>query len=230
MELRPTGNTAPVREWDHESRSKVVVAVAALLAVLSGCGSTAPEAVVVVQGVDEVQVVSADEASRLLDESQARAADEDDSIRTLATTLPVVESSRSFQTRLGSALATFNGCLAERGLRFVGIPGQTDDPLAAEPDYLPALIACNNESGIAAVLDEQNSRQSALTADDKKRLNTDSKQVFECLVDRGWAFGPLEPNNNGVLSPSAFPDDINSRRDEFSRDLDACGWNDLDLG
>lgn len=184
----------------------------------------------VVRGADELQIVEADEAERLLDEGASRSAEGGETVRTDATTVPVVESNRSFQTRLGSALASFNGCLQERGFRFVGLPGQTDDPLAAEPDYVPSLIACNNESGIASVLQEQNERQSALSAEDKQRLNEDGKAVFECLLDRGWEFGELEPNENGILSPSAFPDDINARRDEFNRDLDACGWNDLELG
>ncbi len=206
------------------------IVVAVLAALTAGCSQPETETAVVVRGADEIKVVDADEAERLLDEGASRAAGNEETVRTDATTVSVVESGRSFQTRLGTALATFNGCLQERGFQFVGIPGQTDDPTASDPDYLPSLIACNNESGIANVLQEQGDRQAALTADDKKRLNEDSQVVFECLLDRGWDFGALEPNQNGVLSPSSFPDDINARRDEFNRDLDACGWNDLDLG
>ena len=202
----------------------------AILLASTACSNGAEQTSIVVRGADDIQVVDADEAARMLEDGATRAADGGDVERTAATAVPVVESSRSFQTRLGTALATFNGCLQERGFRFVGIPGQTDDPIAADPDYLPSLIACNNESGIAAVLQEQNSRQAALSTEDKERLNTDAKVVFECLLDRGWDFGPLEPNENGVLGPSAFPDDVNARPDEFRRDLDGCGWNDLDLG
>lgn len=206
------------------------MAIAAAIALSASCGGDSPQATVVVRGADDVQVVDADEAARLLDEGNAQAAAAEQAVRTEATAVPVVESSRSFQTRLGTALATFNGCLQERGFQFVGLPGQTDDPIADDPDYLPSLIACNNESGIASVLQEQSARQAALSAADKERLNTDAKAVFECLLDRGWDFGPLEPNENGILGPSSFPDDVSARQDEFGRDLDACGWNDLDLG
>ena len=207
-----------------------LVALAVLAALAIGCSQPEDEANVVVRGADEIKVVDADEAERLLDDGAARAAGNEQSVRTEATAVPVVESGRDFQTRLGTALASFNGCLQERGFQFVGLPGQSDDPVASDPDYLPALIACNNESGIASVLQEQGDRQAELSADEKKRLNEDSQVVFECLLDRGWEFGELEPNQNGVLSPSSFPDDINTRRDEFNRDLDSCGWNDLDLG
>ena len=127
-------------------------------------------------------------------------------------------------------MTAFNGCLADLGLRFVGIPGQTDDPAAEEPDYLPALISCNNESGIGEVLQEQNERPGDLSPEQKKTRNEEEKAIFERLVDRGWDFGPLEPNENGILTASSFPDDINVRADEFARDLDACGWNDPQLG
>lgn len=196
---------------------------------LTACGGDGgDERTVVVRGADDVQIVPADEAAELLARGQARGTGPGPE-RTEAT-VAVAESSRSFQTRLGTALATFNGCLQERGLAFVGLPGQTDDPRAADPDYLPALVACNNESGIASVLQEQGSRQAALDAEQKERLNTEARTVFECLLDRGWDFGDLEPNENGVLTPTAFPDDIATRQDEFGRDLDACGWNDLELG
>ncbi len=197
--------------------------VGAAVVALAACASGDDRATIEIRRADDVQVVPADEAARLLADGSAGAEGS-------AATVPVVESSRSFQTRLGRALVDFNGCLQDRGFTFVGLPGESDDPTAADPGYVPALIACNNESGIAAVLQEQNSRQGDLTADDIERLNTDAQEVFECLLDRGWAFGELEPNENGVLTPSSFPSDIGTRGDELNRDLDACGWNDLDLG
>lgn len=197
----------------------------ALALTLGACGdkdASAPS--VNVQSADGVQIVEADEAEDLLEEGQERATS------STSTTLAVSEASRSFQTRLGTALTVFNTCLGDVGYAFVGIPGQTDDPIAAEPEYLTALIECNNESGIANVLQEQGVRQQDLTADEKKEANESGRAVFGCLIDRGWDLGDLEPNDNGILSPSRFPAVPPSRQDEFQRDLDDCGWNDLELG
>lgn len=180
---------------------------------------------------DEVQIVSADEAETLLAEGEARAgAATRNEAEITETTLSVTEANRSFQVRLGTALTIFNSCLGEAGYSFVGLPGQSDDPTAAEPEYLAALIACNNESGIGAVLAEQNDRQQNLTAEQKVAINESGRLVFECLVERGWDLGELEPNQNGILGASRFPDVPPSRQTEFQRDLDECGWNDLDLG
>ncbi|MDH3678779.1 MAG: hypothetical protein OEV40_02390 [Acidimicrobiia bacterium] len=76
----------------------------------------------------DIPLVEADEAARLLDEGASRAAGTEQAVRTEATAVPVVESSRSFQTRLGTALATFNGCLQERGFQFVGLPARPAPP------------------------------------------------------------------------------------------------------
>ena len=209
-----------------------VVAAAALCLLISGCGrADAADTEVVVMRADDVQVVEADEAAALLEAGRSRAgrASRSESSPT-ATTLSVTEANRSFQVRLGTALTVFNTCLGDLGITFVGIPGQTDDPAAAEPDYLPALISCNNESGIGNILQEQQARQASLTAEQKAAINESGRAVFECLIDRGWDMGELEPNQNGILSASRFPDVPPSRQTEFQRDLDECGWNDLDLG
>ena len=185
----------------------------------------------VVMRADDVQVVSADEAADLLAEGEERAGQATrNEAEVTETTLSVTEANRSFQVRLGTALTIFNSCLGEAGYDFVGLPGQSDDPVAAEPEYLAALIACNNESGIGAVLAEQNSRQQDLTADQKVAANEAGREVFECLIERGWDLGELKPNQNGILGPSRFPDIAPSRQTEFQRDLDECGWNDLELG
>ncbi len=200
----------------------------ALAACSGGDGSDAGASV---RGADDVQIVGADEASDLLEEGQDRLkAEAADDAESTTTSLAVTESGRSFQTRLGTALTVFNTCMQEEGYTFVGIPGQTDDPVAAEPEYLNALIACNNESGIGAVMQEQGQRQQNLTADQKKSVNESGRQVFGCLIDRGWDLGDLEANANGILSPTRFPAVPSSRQDEFNRDLDECGWNDLELG
>ena len=124
----------------------------------------------------------------------------------------------------------FNSCLGEAGFTFVGLPGQSEDPVAQEPAYLGALIACNNESGIGNILAEQNTRQQDLTAEQKVAINESGRMVFSCLIERGWDLGELQPNQNGILTASRFPDIPPSRQTEFQRDLDECGWNDLDLG
>ncbi|MGF1598733.1 MAG: hypothetical protein ACFCVK_17695 [Acidimicrobiales bacterium] len=214
---------------------RAVVAIVAAAVGVVACGAATDDGLeagdhptVVTRRADDVQVVPPDEAARLLDEGRDRVA----AVAPAGpeATVAADESSRSFQTRLGTALVVFNGCLDERGFRFVGLPGETDDPAAADPNYFPALVACNNESGIAAVLQEQSERQTDLGVDDKVALNEDAKALHECMTDRGWDLGPLEANENGVLSITRFPDDLADRPDEFTRDLDACGWNDLDLG
>ncbi|MEM9131765.1 MAG: hypothetical protein AAF962_09705 [Actinomycetota bacterium] len=208
---------------------RAAVSVAVLLAV-AACAADDTETGTIVRTADEVQIVSPEEAARLLEEGQSRAGDATRVDAATASTLAVTEANRSFQVELGTALTIFNSCLGDAGFVFVGIPGQTDDPRAAEAGYLGALISCNNESGIGNLLAEQNSRQAELTAEQKTSINTSGRAVFECLVDRGWDLGELVPNQNGILTASRFPDVPAERQDEFQRDLDECGWNDLDLG
>ncbi len=205
-----------------------------VLAMVTGActtGETAVETRTVVMRADEVQIVSAEEAEELLAAGEDRAgqATRNESEIT-ETTLSVTEANRSFQVRLGTALTVFNTCLADAGYTFVGLPGQSTDPVAAEPEYLAALISCNNESGIGSILAEQDSRQKSLTADQKVAINESGRQVFDCLIERGWDLGELQPNQNGILTASRFPDIPPSRQTEFQRDLDECGWNDLELG
>lgn len=218
---------------EHRQRSRIVstAALVALVLLLAACGSNSDSAPDVnVQSADQVQIVDADEAEDLLKQGEERATTSTTDPADTQTTLDVSEAGRSFQTRLGTALTVFSRCLGESGYTYVGLPGQSEDPVAAEPEYLNALIACNNESGIANVLQEQGARQQDLTADQKKSINESGRLVFDCLADRGWDLGELEPNENGILSASRFPDLPQSRLDEFRRDLDECGWNDLDLG
>lgn len=223
----------------ERNRATSVAAPGATVAVLvwlalvaASCGRGAePETLTVVMRADDVRVVSAEEAGELLAEGEQRtgSATRNESSAT-ETTLSVTEANRSFQVRLGTALSVFNGCLGEAGYSFVGLPGQSDDPVAAEPAYLGALISCNNESGIAGILAEQSSRQENLTAEQKVAINESGRQVFDCLIERGWDLGELQPNQNGILTAGRFPDVPPSRQTEFQRDLDECGWNDLDLG
>lgn len=200
--------------------------------VSAGCaGSADAEPNIVIRSADDVQIVSAEEAQELLAAGAGRAGDATRTeFSSTETTLPVTEANRSFQVRLGTALSLFNSCLGEAGYTFVGLPGQSDDPVAAEPQYLGALISCNNETGIGNILAEQSTRQQDLTADQKTAINEAGREVFNCLIDRGWDLGELQPNQNGILTAARFPDVPPSRQTEFQRDLDECGWNDLDLG
>ncbi len=218
--------------WPSAVGPKVLALSIVAALWLSACGTSGEdEAQIVVMRADAVQVVSADEAERLLAEGQARAGEATRSVSARTeTTLSVTEANRSFQVRLGTALTVFNTCLGEAGFSFVGIPGQTDDPAAAEPGYLAALISCNNESGIGEVLAEQNERQQDLTAEQITSIDENGRSVFECLIDRGWDLGELEPNPNGILTASRFPTIPPERQIVFQRDLDECGWNDLELG
>lgn len=194
----------------------------------AGCGDAATQVTVSVRGVDEVTVMPAADAQRLLDGGPG-VAGEVRRNRAEAERLEVTESGRSFQTRLSTALSTFGGCLSDRGFSFIGLPGQ-GNPEADEQQYISALIACNAVSGISSVLQEQTARQGELTAAQKRALNENARDLVSCMLDRGWQFGELAPNQSGILSPSSFPTDIQERSEEFNRDLEACGWFDLDLG
>ena len=200
----------------------------ALAWAATACGDADTEVTVTVRDVDGVQVMSADEAEALLDGS-AGAVGAAQRTRAEADPLEVTESGRSFQTRLSTALTTFGTCLDENGFSFIGLPGQ-GNPDADEAKYISALIACNAVSGISGVLQEQNDRQQDLTAAQKQSLNENARDLIECMLDRGWEFGDLVPNQSGILTPSSFPPDLQTRGDEFDRDLDACGWFELDLG
>lgn len=210
------------------SAARRIAPLLGLLLALTACADPEREITVTVRGVDEVQVMSADEAAALLDGGPGAAGP---AVRNAAVAdeLEVTESGRSFQTRLSTALTTFGSCLDDRGYSFIGLPGQ-GNPDADDQGYITALIACNAQSGISTVFQEQNDRQSDLTAAQKTALNENARDLIECMKDRGWAFGDLEPNQNGVLTPSSFPNDIQTRPEEWERDLDDCGWYDLDLG
>lgn len=204
----------------------------ALAVLAGGCASTVEaQPQTVVMAADDVQLVTPEDAVRLLEEGESRAGGVSRTeVSPTETTLSVTEANRSFQVRLGTALSVFNTCLGELGFTFVGLPGQSDDPVAAEPEYLAALISCNNESGIGNILAEQNTRQQDLSAEQKTAINEAGRMVFECILDRGWDLGELTPNANGILTASQFPTVPPSRQNEWQRDLDECGWNDLDLG
>ncbi len=61
-------------------------------------------------------------------------------------------------------------------------------------------------------------------------LNEQLRSAWDCVRDRGWAFGELAPNQNGVLKPVDNPDNLLSRIDELGVDLEACGFNDIEFG
>ncbi|MCP3857881.1 MAG: hypothetical protein GY698_24690 [Actinomycetia bacterium] len=216
------GRQSSVTRWP-------VIGAVLLLAV--GCASSAPEAVVITRRADDVQVVSPAVARDLLADGVSRtgAATRVEAEKT-GTTLPVTQAEEGFQSRLSTALGVFNRCLQEEGVEFVGLPGQTDDPAAQDPGYLPALQLCNGRAGLLALLQEQQERQAGLTTEQVESLNEQLRSAWDCVRDRGWAFGELAPNQNGVLQPVDNPDNLLSRIDELGVDLEACGFNDIEFG
>ncbi|MCP5028519.1 MAG: hypothetical protein GY929_19760 [Actinomycetia bacterium] len=201
------------------------------LLLAAACTSSTSEAIVITRRADGVQVVSPEVARDLLSEgaSRAGAATRVES-ETTGTTLPITQAEQGFQARLSSALGVFNSCLGQEGYTFVGIPGQTDDPAAQDPGYVPALQRCNSRAGLLALLQEQSQRHSQLSSEQIEALNEQLRTAWDCVRDRGWAFGDLAPNQNGVLQPNERPENLLNRIDELGVDLDACGFNDIELG
>lgn len=203
-----------------------------LLFLAAGCSSSDPDSIVITRRADEVQVVPADVARDLLagGADRAGAATRVESEAATGTTLPISQAEQGFQARLSTALGVFNTCLQEEGYEFVGLPGRTDDPAAQDPGYLPALQTCNSRAGLLALLQEQQQRQASLSPEQIESLNEQLRTAWDCVRDRGWAFGDLAPNQNGVLQPSEQPENLLNRIDELSPDLEACGFNDIELG
>lgn len=142
----------------------------------------------------------------------------------------VDEPVASFQTRFGDALIDFNICMADEGHEFVGIPGESANPATLHPGYLQAVTSCSNETGVSELLDQQRERSAALTSLERQRTNEERRTVYNCLIDRGWELGELEPNVVGVLVVTGFPPGLAQRQEAFSRDLDLCGWNEIEFG
>lgn len=196
--------------------------LAAACALLAGCGSG--EVTISTRHADDVLVVGPDEAG-----DQAGQEDGDGSGEESGGLLSIDEPSQSFQAQIGDALIDFNVCLANQGRQFIGIPGQSGDPGTLHPDYVKAVTSCNNESGVSELLDQQLERSINLTALERQRTNEERRVVYNCLIDLGWELAGLEPNTAGLLVVTGFPPDLTQRQEAFSRDLDLCGWNDLEF-
>ncbi len=134
-----------------------------------------------------------------------------------------------------NAVATFQGCLEDEGVEFIGAPGQpgpdgeTVDPSEFTPEYLGALQTCATQSNILESFQNFSEAQENLTPEQITALNFGLPTFGECLERLGWEVGELVPDSRGALSfgengtgltppeenEDIFPiDDINTCRQE----------------
>jgi hypothetical protein len=202
------------------------VAVLALgeILLVGGCADASSDSVTV-RGIDEVQVATPEQLAAGARDNTGRLPGEGGE-----GTIPLAEEEGSFGSSLGSALEKFNTCTERLGWEFVGFPDpDSADPVIGDPAYAEAMGTCANESRILEVFDEQQERMANMTPDEVEEFNTGIVALRECLLRRGWEWGELEPDENGVLgnglpsypgveNPLDTLDDPNARRD-----LDECG-------
>ncbi len=178
-----------------------------------------------IRGIDEVQVATPEQlAAGALDNTGRLPGEGSDG------TIPLAEEEGSFGSSLGSALEKFNTCNERLGWDFVGFPDpDSADPIIGDPAYAEAMGTCANESRILEVFDEQQQRMANMTPEEVEEFNTGIVALRECLLRRGWEWGELQPDENGVFgnglpsypgveNPLDTLDDPNARRD-----LDECG-------
>lgn len=207
------------------SRRAVCVFVA-LAALAAGCGKEEDAEGPAIRGIDGDQVVTPEQLASGARDSSGKTAGSGGS----DNGIPLEEEEDNFGSSLGTALKKFNTCTEREGWQFVGFPdSESSDPIIGDPAYAEAMGSCANESNILGVLRDAQKRLAEMTPDEVKAYNENIVNLRECLLRRGWEWGELQPDENGVLGaglPTYPPvenaletlEDPNARRD-----LDECG-------
>jgi hypothetical protein len=103
-------------------------------------------------------------------------------------------------TKFFSAIGTFQSCLKEEGVKFIGAPDQSNpNSPTNDPAYLDSLGKCAAKSNILQALKDQQAAQDNLTPDEIKTQNKGYLVWRDCMIGRGWGIPEPKPDSKGRL-------------------------------
>jgi hypothetical protein len=115
-----------------------------------------------------------------------------------AATIPLAQQNPT--TALFTAIGTFQSCLSNLGVTFVGAPDPSNPSSPANnPGYLKNLGTCATKSNILQALKAAQSAQDNLTPAQVKKENKEYLQWRKCMIGRGWGIPQPTPNAKGLL-------------------------------
>ncbi len=164
----------------------VLLAVFGVAAVVSGC-SASPTAA--------PTLIAAGQLPRSAFPTGKAGADAG---RSTSATIPLAKQSPA--TAMFTAIGTFQSCLSNLGVKFIGAPNPADPNSAANnPTYLKNLSTCAAQSHILQALKAEQSAQDNLTPKQVKTENQEYLKWRTCMVGRGWQIPQPTPNAKGLL-------------------------------
>jgi hypothetical protein len=115
-----------------------------------------------------------------------------------ASTIPLAQQNPT--TALFTAIGTFQSCLSNLGVTFIGAPDPSNPSSPANnPGYLKNLGTCATKSNILQALKAAQSAQDNLTPAQVKKENKQYLQWRKCMIGRGWGIPQPTPNAKGLL-------------------------------
>jgi hypothetical protein len=103
-------------------------------------------------------------------------------------------------TKFFGAVSTFQSCLKELGVKFIGVPDQSNpNSPTNDPTYLDNLGTCAAKSNILQALKDQQAAQDNLTPDEIKTQNKGYLVWRDCMIGRGWGIPEPKPDSKGRL-------------------------------
>ena len=115
-----------------------------------------------------------------------------------ASTIPLAKQNDI--TALFTALGTFQSCLKNQGVTFIGAPDASDPSSPANnPSYIKSLATCAAQSNIVQALKAEQTAQSGLTLSQISTENKDYLKWRTCMIGKGWQIPTPTPNAQGLL-------------------------------
>ena len=103
-------------------------------------------------------------------------------------------------TKFFGALGTFQSCLKGLGVKFIGIPDQSNPKSPTnDPTYIKGLSTCAAKSNIVQALKDQQTAQDNLTPAEIKTQNKGYLVWRDCMIGRGWGIPEPKPDSKGRL-------------------------------
>lgn len=118
---------------------------------------------------------------------------------TTESTIPLAGDDRPAFMRMGDAFGAFMDCLAAEGYPDPDLSKAQTDFESLEPGLQDALAKCNNETGIAEIMQEMQKENENLTPEQIEQRNVGFLAFRECAVELGWKWPEPTPNEDGLL-------------------------------
>ncbi|HET9517066.1 MAG TPA: hypothetical protein VFO77_05010, partial [Actinoplanes sp.] len=117
---------------------------------------------------------------------------------TTGDTIPLAKEDP--QTKFFAAISSFQGCLKELGVKFVGAPDQSNPSSPAnDPGYVKNLGTCAARSNIVQAMKDAQTAQDNLTPAQIKEQNKGFLRWRDCMIGLGWDIPEPKPDAKGRL-------------------------------